>query len=217
MDTQATSAQPQPFNLQTRVVNILTKPKQEWAVIAAEPKDIVGLITKYVVLLAAIPAVCNMIGTVVIGYSVPFFGQVRVSLPRALAFAVVQYVLGIVGVYVAAFVLAKLAPSFQSEPDTAQAAKLVAYSWTPAWIAGVLLLIPALSPLVMLASLYGIYLIYLGVNPCMKTPPDKAIVFLVVSAIVLIAVYFVIGLVTFAIVPTGAALAGVPNVTPRTF
>jgi hypothetical protein len=197
MDTQPTT--PQPFNLQTRVVNILTKPKQEWPVIAAEPKDIAGLYSKYIVLVAAIPPICGAIGNAVIGMSLPFYGHYRTPFGTAIAMAVLQYVLTLVGVYVGAFVIAKLAPSFQSESDVAQATKLVAYSWTPAWVAGVLLLIPALSPIVALVSLYTIYLMYLGVSPLMKTPADKAIVYLIVSAIVLIVVYVVVGLVVGAI------------------
>ncbi len=193
MDTQSTS--PQPFNLQTRVVNILTKPKEEWPVIAAEPRDVAGLYSKYVVLLAAISPICTAIGYSVVGMG---FG-IRYSFTGAIVLAVVQYVLTLVGVYVCGFVVAKLAPTFQSEPDTAQAVKLVAYAWTPAWVAGVLNLIPALGILVVLASLYSIYLLYLGVAPVMKTPPDKVIPYLVVSAVVLIIVYFVIGAIAAAL------------------
>lgn len=206
MDTQASAGQQPSADLKTRVVNILTKPKQEWPVIAAEPRDVAALYRNYIVLLAAIPPVCGMIGKVVFGVSIPFIGTYRWSLGSALTFAVIQYVLTLVGVYVTAFVVAKLAPSFQSEPDVAQAAKLMAYSWTPAWVAGVLELIPALSVLVALVSLYSIYLLWLGVGPTMKTPEDKKIVYLIVSAIVLIVVYFIIGMITAAVIGTGAAV-----------
>jgi hypothetical protein len=197
MESQSTP----PFNLQTRVVNILTKPTQEWPVIAAEPKDIAGLYSKYIVLLAAIPAICGAIGRSVIGVSYGF-GTYRAPFVNSIVMAVVQYVLTLVGVFVGAFVIAKLAPNFQSDPDTAQATKLVAYASTPGWVAGVLLLIPALGPIVALVSLYSIYLIYLGMTPVMKTPADKVIVYLVVSAIVLIVVYFVVGAIAAALVLT---------------
>jgi hypothetical protein len=193
MEPQSTTPQAQPFNLQTRVVNILTKPKQEWPAIAAEPRDIAGLYSKYIVLLAAIPPICGAIGNSVIGISVPFVGHYRTPFVSSIVGAVIQYVLVLVGVYLSAFIVAKLAPSFQSEADVAQAAKLVAYSWTPAWVAGVLLLIPALAPIAALVSLYCIYLMYLGVSPLMKTPADKVIVYLIVSAVVAIVVYLVVG------------------------
>jgi hypothetical protein len=210
METQASATPSQPFNLQTRVVNILTKPQQEWPTIAAEPRDIAGLYSKYIVLLAAISPICMAIGYSVIGFG---FG-IRYSFAGALTLAVLQYVLTLVGVYVSGVVVAKLAPTFQSEPDTAQAVKLVAYAWTPAWVAGVLNLIPALGILVVLASLYSLYLLYLGVTPVMKTPADKVIPYLVVSAIVLIVVYFVIGAIASAIVMTmGMGLGAIARPT----
>ena len=70
-------------------------------------------------------------------------------------------------------------------------------------------MIPLLSPIAALVSLYGIYLMYLGVGPVMKTPADKAIVYLVVSAVVLIIVYFVIGLATAAVIGTGYAVGAI--------
>ncbi len=213
MDSQASLTSPTPFNLQKRVTNILLKPKEEWPIIAAEPKDIAGLYTKYIVLLAAIPAVCRLIGSVVIGTPLPFVGWYRVGLGYALTNAIVTYVLTLVGVFVSAFVVAKLAPSFQSEPDVAQALKVIAYSWTPAWVAGVLLLIPALGLITALASLYGIYLMYLGLGPVLKTPPDKTIIYMVVSAVVLIVVYFVIGMITLAVVGTGYAVGSLASPT----
>jgi hypothetical protein len=182
-------------NLQARVVNILTKPKTEWPVIAAEPRDVATLYRNYIVLLAAVPPLCMAIGQSIIGISVPFFGHYRVPIASAIVSAVVSYVFSLVGVYIGAFVIAKLAPTFQSDPDVGQALKIVAYASTPSWVAGILYIIPALSPLVLLAALYGIYICYLGMTPTMKTPPEKVIVYMVVAAVVMIVVFVVVGLV----------------------
>lgn len=203
MEYPTTAAQ-RPGSLQARVVNILTKPKEEWAVIAAEPKDIPGLYRNYIALLAAIPCICTIIGISVIGLPMPLIGHLRVPFGTALANGIVQYVLSLVGLYLAAVVIVKLAPNFQSEPDTAQAVKLLAYSWTPGWVAGVLLLYPGLAPIAGIASLYGIYLIYLGVGPLMKTPPDKAIIYLVVSAVVVVVIYAIVGIIAGALFPIAA-------------
>ncbi len=197
MDTQSTT--PQPFNLQTRVMNILTKPKEEWPVIAAEPRDVAGLYSKYIAILAAIPAVCGAIGNAVVGISFGF-GTYRYPLTGAIAMAVLTYVVTLVGVYISAFIVAKLGPSFQSDSDVAQALKLVAYAYTPVWVAGVLHLLPLLGILVLLAWLYSLYLLYVGVTPVMKTPPDKAIPYLVVSAIVTFVVSLIFGAIVSAIV-----------------
>jgi len=201
-----------PPALQARVVNILTKPAQEWPVIAGEPRDIVGLYRSYIVILAAIPAICSFIGFSVFGMSLPLVGSFRIPLATGLANMAVSYVLGLVGVYVAALVIAKLGPTFQSESDVAQALKLVAYSWTPGWLAGVLSLIPALAILSLLAALYGLYLMYLGIGPLMKTPAEKKIPYLVVSIIVLLVLFFVMGAIAAAVTPI-APSALVPRPT----
>jgi hypothetical protein len=82
------------------------------------------------------------------------------------------------------------------------------YSYTPAWIAGVLNILPALGILGILAGLYGIYLLYLGLPFLMKAPQDKAAGYtavVVVCAIVLSIVAMSVG----ALVMAPAAMAGI--------
>jgi hypothetical protein len=72
------------------------------------------------------------------------------------------------------------------------------------WIAGVLNLIPALSPLIILAALYAIYLFYLGLPTLMGTPSGQVVPYMVVSAIVIIIVSFVLGIVAATIAGVGS-------------
>ncbi|MBE3072321.1 MAG: YIP1 family protein [Acidobacteria bacterium] len=187
------------MNLQKRIINILTKPKEEWPVIATEQTSVAALYSGYIAPLAAIPPVCSFIGMSVFGAAIPLFGSLGFGPAYWLTTSIVSYVLGLVGVYVGAFVIQKLAPTFQSEPNLIQALKLVAYASTATWVAGIFSLIPPLAILGILAALYGIYLFYLGVTPLMKTPQDKVIPYMVVAAIVIIVVYVVISVVTGAI------------------
>jgi hypothetical protein len=203
MEIPAIPSQGARANLQTRVVNILTKPAQEWPVIASEPKDVAGLFRNYIAILAAIPAICGWIGMSVVGVTLPLLGQFRTPMVAGLANAVVAYVLGLVCVYLAALVIAKLAPTFQSESDVPQALKLVAYSMTPGWLAGVLSLVPALGVIGILAMLYGLYLMYLGIGPLMKTPPEKRIPYMAVSIVVLIVLFIVVGMLAALVAPIG--------------
>ncbi len=187
------------MNLQSRVVNILTKPREEWTVIAAEPATIAEIYSGYVMILALIPPVCSFIGSSVLGIALPLVGPYRVGLAHGLTTAVLSYAMSLLGVYVAAVVIQKLAPTFQSESNLLQAFKLVAYSWTASWVAGVLQLFPMLGLLVLVAVVYGIYVCYLGMAPLLKTPQDKVIPFLVVAAVVSIVVTFVLGAITGAV------------------
>ena len=184
--------------LTTRVTNILKQPAQEWPVIAVEPADVAGLMTGYAAPLAAIPAICSWIGLSIVG-----IGYFRVGLVSGLARAIISWVFALVGAYIAALVIEKLAPTFKSSGGTAQALKLVVYASTPVWIAGVLNLIPPLAPLVILAALYAIYLFYLGLPAVMKTPSDQVIPYMIVSAIVMFVITICLGFVAAAL--TGAS------------
>jgi hypothetical protein len=191
------------MDLQTRAKNILTQPAAEWPTIAAEPSDVASVLRDYAAPLSAVPAICRWLGMSIVGVSVPFMGTYRVGVIRGFANAVVSWVLGLVGAWLAALVIEKLAPIFQSRGDTAQALKLVVFASTPVWIAGVLNIIPALGVLVILAALWAIYLCYLGVPIVMHTPPDKVVPYMVVSALVMIVVSVVVGAVAGALVGVG--------------
>ncbi len=186
-------------DLKTRVINILTKPKEEWPVINFESTSVASLYSNYIAILAAIPIVAGFIKMALLGISV--FGITgRVGILSGLISAIVSYALSLIGIYVAALVIEKLAPAFQSQGDTVQAMKLVAYAYTAAWLSGVFNLLPYFGTLIIFAgAIYSIYLFYLGLPVLMKTPQDKVVVYMIVSAVVVIVIYFVIALIAGAI------------------
>jgi hypothetical protein len=175
------------MNLVARVQAILLSPKTEWPVIEREPGDAGFLFTNYVAILAAIPAVCGFIGTAIIGVA-----GFRTGLFIGLISAIVGYILTFVGVYIMALIIDALAPSFGGQKNFGNALKLVVYSSTAAWLAGVFSLIPALAVLSIL-GLYSLYLLYLGIPVLMKSPEDKSLVYTVVAIICAIVVWIVIG------------------------
>lgn len=198
-----------PAPLKDRVVKILTRPKEEWPVIEAEATSTAKLYREYIAILAAIPAVCSFIGFSLIGTTLPIVGTFRVPVVNGIANALVSYVLTLVGVFVAAIVIDKLAPTFESAPNQQQALKLVAYASTPAWLGGVLTIIPPLAVLGLLLGLYAIYLFYLGLPVLMKTPPARVIAYMVVAAVVVIVLNFVIGMLSSSITNAGMPRTGI--------
>lgn len=169
-----------------RVKNILLTPKVEWPVIAAEPATTASLYKNYLLWLAAIPAVLGFIDATVFGYSVPFMGSFRIGIGAALQGAVVSYVMTLVGVFVFSLIVNALAPTFGGTKDSVQALKAVAYASTASLvIGGVAAIVPWLGGLLALGALiYGIYLLYLGLPPTMKCPPEKAAGYTAVAMIV---------------------------------
>ncbi|MDP4220238.1 MAG: Yip1 family protein, partial [Bacteroidota bacterium] len=113
--------------------------------------------------------------------------------------AVLIVVGGTLGVWLTAMVVNALAPSFGSEKNMGRAMQLVAYSYTPAWVGGLLMILPMIGWIGSLFGLYGIYLIYLGLPHIMKTPADKVITYMVIAILVLIGIYIVVGLLFAAI------------------
>jgi hypothetical protein len=68
------------MNLFERVKAILVTPKTEWQVIAREPGDLGMLFTSYVAILAAIPAICGLVGWVLVG--APLLTGIMITLVR---------------------------------------------------------------------------------------------------------------------------------------
>jgi hypothetical protein len=186
-----------------RIKRILLEPKTEWARIDAEPDTVAGIFTKWVLILAAIPAVAGLIGALVFGYGA--FGFVyRPPVAVAVGGAVLRYVLTLCGVFVFALIIDALAPQFGGTKNRVQAMKVAAYSATASWLAGVFGIVPSLAILGLL-GLYSLYLLYLGLPRLMRVAEDKAMPYTLVTigaAIILALV------VTAVIAPLSAMFIG---------
>lgn len=183
------------MNLVERAKNIILAPAKEWDVIKGESLTIAEMFTKYAMILAAIPAVAGFIGYVVIGMSFGGFGTFRWPLGTALVWAVLTYVLSLAGVFLLAFIIDALAPTFGCQKNLVGAVKIAVFSYTPAWIAGVLGIIPALSVLMIIASIYALYLMYLGLQKIKEPAKDKLMPYFVVSIVALIVIYWLVGFI----------------------
>lgn len=190
------------MNLVDRAKNIMFNPKVEWEVIKAESTAVGDLYTKYAILLAAIPAVAGFIGYTVFGLSWGF-GTIKLPVGTALTWAVVTYISSLAGAVILSFIVDALAPSFGSAKDMTASTKVVVYSYTPAWVAGIFYIFPSLNVIAALAGIYGLVLMYMGLQKIKDVPQDKLAVYFIVVIIVAILVYFVMGLVVREIAFSG--------------
>ena len=174
------------MDLVSRVKNILLDPQNEWRVIDGE-QDPPGVILKnYVAILAAIPVVCGFIGASIVGV-----GPYRTGFFVGLIAAIIHYVLTLIGVYVIAFLIDALAPTFGGQKNFNSAFKVAAYAPTASWVAGVFALLPVLSVLTIL-GLYSLYLFYIGLPALMRTPPERAIGYVLAVIVCAIIVWILI-------------------------
>lgn len=186
-----------------RVKAVLLRPKKTFETIKTESATTQDLILNYLAILAVIPAVASIIGMSVVGVSVPFMRTVRFSLMNSLSRAIVQYALTLVGVYVLGLIINALAPTFSGVKNNIQALKIAVYCATPTLVAGILYIVPALGVLVIIAGLYGLYLLYLAIPVMMECPREKALVYTVAVIVVNIIISIIIGALAGAATATG--------------
>ncbi|HZC16204.1 MAG TPA: Yip1 family protein, partial [Caulobacteraceae bacterium] len=203
-------------SLIARVQGILMTPRTEWDKIDVEPATTQGLFTGYACILVAIPAAARIIGGL---WPACLLGVcVHKSLIAVVIGAVLYYILSLVGVFVTALIVDELAPSFGGEKHRIQALKVVVYSWTAFWLAGIFAAVPMLA-ILSLGGFYSFYLMYLGLPKLMKSPQDKAVGYTAVSVVTGAVIYFVclvavgavVGAATFS---TGGFAAN--NINPIT-
>ncbi|MDR3479428.1 MAG: Yip1 family protein [Burkholderiaceae bacterium] len=186
------------MNLVDRAKKIILTPQAEWEVINQESTSTSQLYTQYIVLLAAIGPVAMFLGGSFLGFG--FFSLYGIV--HSLVAAVFSYVLGLVGVFLVALIIDALAPSFGAQKNQLQALKVAAYSFTPAWLAGIFHLVPLLGILGLLAFAYTVYLMYLGLPVLMKTTKEKAVGYTAVVFVCAFVIFAVFGFI-------GTGVAGV--------
>jgi hypothetical protein len=165
-----------------RAKAMLVDPLAEWALIERESGDPAFLLSRYVAILALIPAVCGFIGACVIGAIVPGTGLVRAALFDGSFGAILGYVMAFAIVLLLALIINLSAPLFGGQKDFDSALKLAVYSYTPIWLAGIFLLLPGLRFLILL-GLYGVYVLLLGLPRLMKSPEQNSYAYALVAVI----------------------------------
>ena len=195
-------------DLVRRVTRLLLNPLVAWEQIDAEDDSIEALYRRWVIPLAAVPAVCGAIGQFGFrGYrlfGIPFhrnpFGIVGEAL--------VGYALTLAAVYIVALVIDELAIQFGGERSRTQAFKLVAYAGTAAWVAGVFWLVPGLGGLLaLLGGLYSLYLLYLGLPKLMRSDPGRTQTYFALALIVCLGLALAISLLTSQVTDFGGPIS----------
>jgi Yip1 domain len=166
-----------PMSMIDRIKNILMSPKTEWPTIAGETTSTQALYTGYIMILSAIGPIAMLLRGIV-----------------GAASAIGSYVVSLILLYVVALIVDVLAPTFGGEKNTLQSLKLVAYSSTAAWLAGIFhLLGPLFGLLSLVALIYSLYTFYLGVTVMKKVPAEKAVTYTVVVVVCVIVLGVLIG------------------------
>jgi Yip1 domain len=185
------------MSLVARAKQMILSPVAGWRSIGEERSTVSALLLSFVLPMALIPAAASFIGYGFVGVDGLLF---RVSGLYWGAVMAVNSLITSVAVYLlGTYIVNRMAPGFGAVRELGRSAQLVAYSSTPAWVAGIFYAVPSLQEGVVL-GLYGVYLFYLGIPVLKRTPDDQRVAFTISSAIVIIILRFLIGLLLINII-----------------
>ena len=176
----------------------IVNPKLEWEVAKQDSDSAQQHVMKYVLPLALISAVAIFIGVGLIGYRV--LGYRVQSVSGGLAQAIMSLASILIGVYLSGFVIHKFAPTFNTTVSLDKAVKLVGFSYTAILLAGILNIFPPLAFFTFLGGLYSLYILYIGFKPMTNVSEEKSTSYFIVSLLVIVAVYVIIGIILAGII-----------------
>ncbi|CEP35726.1 MULTISPECIES: Yip1 family protein [Halomonadaceae] len=147
------------------VWGLLHHPEREWHSIRGEHESISHLYAHHVLLLAAIPVVCALIGTTQVGWTYGGPETYQVSLANGIALGVAFYALILMAVAVVGSMIHWLARRIDNRPSRRDCLIFAGYIATPMFLCGVFALYPAFWFCMLgmvIGLLYSAYLLYKG-------------------------------------------------------
>ena len=187
------------MNYFQRAFNIVFTPEKEWKNITSGHESLVSLFVGYVLPMVLLGSLALFIGYGFIGYD-SFLIHLK-GINWGWWFGIRQFVSGIAVYFISSYVIDALATFFASTKNLTQSARLVAYSSTPFWISIIFKAFPLISFLSVL-GLYGVYLFYLGLPVLKNTHPQKRVIYMLVSAIIIIVLSWIFQWITGMILNT---------------
>ena len=161
------------------VWGLMARPKDEWKSIRDERCTIGKCYCSHVLLLAALPAIAYFIGTSQVGWVIGT-KSVRLSTESALYIAALTYLTMLVGVFAMGKAIHWMSQTYGAKQNLPQSIALAAYTATPLFLTGIMLVYPILwlNLLIGLMALaYTIYLLYIGVPIMMKISQERGFLF----------------------------------------
>lgn len=171
------------FSKFNRFQNILFKPSQEWIDIKNENHS-----NKNIFLTFLLPFGFLIFASCVFGYSRTFFAPFYVII----LLSIITALTSVIGIYLASYIITKIAKYFSSIVDFNSTLKFIAYSSILSLVLSILTgLIPEIKK-ISIIGLYSIYIMWSGLEIMLETPQEKKINFLILSTAILILSYFVV-------------------------
>lgn len=190
------------MNVGRRVWNILFNPAAEWEAIKLQPISINEMFTKYAALLALIPSIAGFIGYSFFGISMDIV-TIRVPIARAMVWAILTYILTLGSLFLNGYIIDALAPSFGASKNLEESMKVSVFSGTAALVVSIFTMLPVLSFMSLLGTVYTFVLLYLGLKIVKNPPAQKLTGYFLVSLLIMVIIYFVAGMLAGLVITAG--------------
>ncbi|BAV34788.1 membrane protein [Sulfuricaulis limicola] len=179
----------------SHVWGLLSHPEEEWKSIRKENCTIGKCYCSHVLLLATIPPLAGYFGTTQVGWQVVTREVQKLTPESALWIAILSYLTILVAVFFIGKMIHWMGQTYGAKQTLPQCIALAAYTATPLFLSGLMLLYPLLwlNLLIGLPVLgYSVYLLYTGVPIVMGIPEERGFLFstavLAVGLVTLVAV-----------------------------
>ena len=172
-----------------RAKAVVIDPVGMWPVIKAEAGDERALYRDFLFLMMAISPVCQVVGQVIFGND---------GFLNSLGLGGFMYVFGLGLVYLMGLVVHKLVGLFGGTGTRLDCVRLVAYSYSAAFLVGFLGLFPFLLVSIIggILSLYSLYILYSGIPVMAAVAQERVVGFFAATIAAWVAVFLVAGIVT---------------------
>jgi hypothetical protein len=190
-----------------RAKAVMLSPKESFASIKAEKKSVNEIYKQYSAPLALIAFLCQFIGMAVIGLSAPLLGTLRWPIFSGLIYTIVVIVFHLLSLFLVGKALEFISEKFSEKKDSNLCFAFAAYVTTPVYFAYILSIIPALSGIGLLFSLYAIYLVFLATSEILDIEAEKKVVFTILTLLSFLIVKLVFAFISMAVNPTVHSLA----------
>lgn len=194
----------------THVWGLMTAPEKEWKAIKQERCTIGRCYCSHVLLLALIPAAAGYIGTTMVGWQVTAREVHRLTPDSALQISILFYLTMLVAVFTVGKLIHWMGKTYGSKQKLSQCIALAAYTATPMFLIGVMLLYPLLWLNLLLglpALAYSVYLLYSGVPVMMGISKERG--FLFASAVLAVGLVMLVGVLVASVILWGVGIGPV--------
>ena len=173
---------------------IQKNPVAHFEAITLEERSVSDLFLGYILILAAIPPLAGLIGTIQFGWSFAAGATVKLTFASALKISIAYYLAILVAIYTLAKLIQWMSRTYGGDQPLERCLALTSYAATPMFLIGVLQIYPVMwlnyiAGLSVLA--YTVYRLYIGTPIMMRTPREQG--FLFSSAILAVGMVALIG------------------------